>query len=499
MESEKGKEVRSNVMQLKALAAQAVCRELRKRGSSKEMEKKNTAKRVHCVVLSYPAQGHINPIHQFSKHLKQEGVRVTLVTTRFYCKKLQKVPVSIALETISDGFDEGGEADAGGFREYMDRFWQVGAQTLAELVEKHNKTSDPVDCIIYDSFLPWVLDVAKRFGILGVPFLTQNMYVNSIYYHVHLKKLHVPLTENEIFLPVLPKLQLEDMPSFFFFSRYADNPALLDLLVGQFSNIDQADWILYNSFYEMEKEVIDWTMKIWPKLRTIGPSIPSMILDKRVKDNEDYGVTQFKSEEYCMTWLDDKPKQSVVYVSFGTMVALNEEQMKEISYGLRDSGSYFLWVVRASEEYKLPKDFQKKSEKGIVIAWCSQLKVLAHKAIGCFVTHWGWNSTLEALSFGVPVVAVPQWSDQNTNAKQIVEVWKMGVRATKDETQIVRQEVLKNCIREIMEREKGKEVKSNVMQLKSLAAQAVNEGGSSHKNTKEFVNCLLSQQATKSQ
>ncbi|XP_027353040.1 UDP-glycosyltransferase 74G1-like [Abrus precatorius] len=452
------------------------------------MEKKSI---VHCMVLAYPAQGHINPMHEFSKLLQDKGVRITLVTTRSYCKNLHKAPDSIALETISDGFDNGGLDEAGSYDSYLKRFWQVGPKTLSELLEKLGKSNNLVDCVIYDSFFPWALDVAKRFGIVGAVFLTQNMFVNSIYYHVQQGKLHVPLIENEISLPMLPKLHLEDMPSFFF--TYLDDPILLDMLANQFSNFDKADWILCNSFYEMEKEVIDWTMKIWSKFRTIGPCVTSIIFNKQY--DEDCSVTQFKSEEYCMEWLDDKPKQSVVYVSFGSMAVLNEEQIKELAYGLRDSKSYFLWVVRASEEIKLPKDFEKMSEKGLVIRWCSQLKVLAHEAIGCFVTHCGWNSTLEALCLGVPMVAVPQWSDQNTNAKQIVDVGNMGIRAPVDEKKIVRGEALKHCIIEIMESERGKEIKNNIMQGKALAAQAVNEEGSSHKNISEFVNSLFNLQA----
>ncbi|KAG4992574.1 hypothetical protein GLYMA_09G245900v4 [Glycine max] len=447
---------------------------------------------VHCVILPYPAQGHINPIHQFSKLLQREGVRITLVTTLSYCKNLQNAPASIALETISDGFDNGGVAEAGNWKVYMERFWQVGPKTLAELLEKLDRSGDPVDCVIYDSFFPWVLEVAKGFGIVGVVFLTQNMSVNSIYYHVQQGKLRVPLTENEISLPFLPKLHHKDMPSFFF-PTDVDNSVLLDLVVGQFSNIDKADWIMCNSFYELEKEVTDWTEMIWPKFRAIGPCITSMILNKGLTDDEDDGVTQFKSEE-CMKWLDDKPKQSVVYVSFGSMAILNEEQIKELAYGLSDSEIYFLWVLRASEETKLPKDFEKKSEKGLVVGWCSQLKVLAHEAIGCFVTHCGWNSTLEAMSLGVPMVAMPYWSDQSTNAKQIVDVLKIGIRTTVDEKKIVRGEVLKCCIMEIMKSERGKEVKSNMERWKALAARAVSEEGSSRKNIAEFVNSLFNLQ-----
>ncbi|KAH1044629.1 hypothetical protein GYH30_026072, partial [Glycine max] len=279
-----------------------------------------------------------------------------------------RLPSSIALKSISDGFDNSGLAEAGNWKVYLERFWQVGPKTLAELLEKHDRS---------------------------------------------------------------------------------------------------------------------------------GPCITSMILNTRLTDDdeEDDGLTQFKSEE-CMKWLDDKPKQSVVYVSFGSMAVLDEEQIREIAYVLRDSDqSYFLWVVKASEETKLPKDFEKKSEKGLVVGWCSQLKVLAHEAIGCFVTHWGWNSTLEALSLGVPMVAMPYWFDQSINAKLIVDVWKMGIRATVDEKKIVRGEVLKYCIMEKMNSEKGKEVKGNMVQWKALAARFVSKEGSSHKNIAEFVNSLFNLQA----
>ncbi|KAK7374422.1 hypothetical protein VNO80_07852 [Phaseolus coccineus] len=444
---------------------------------------------VHCLVLAYPAQGHINPMHYFSKLLQQKGVRVTFVTTFSFCKKLQNVPASISLETISDGFDKGGVDEAGSYKSYFERFWQVGPKSLGDLLERVGRSGEGVDCVIYDSAFPWALEVAKRLEIAGAAFLTQNMFVNSIYYHVHQGKLSLPITQNEISLPFLPKLQHQDMPTFFF-PTDANNAALLDLLLSQFSNIHKADWILCNSLYHMEKELTDWTMKIWSNLRTIGPCSTSMLLNKRLRDDEDEGdVTQFKDEE-CMKWLDDKPKQCVVYVSFGSMGVVKEEQIKEVAYGLRDSESYFLWTMRASEENKLPKDFEKRSEKGLVVRWCSQVKVLAHEAIGCFVTHCGWNSVLEALSLGVPMLAMPCWSDQYTNAKLIADVWNLGIRAEVDDKNIVRGQVLKHCIMEIMKSERGKKVKRNAMEFKALAEHAISEEGKSHKNTVEFLNSL---------
>ncbi|KAK7395569.1 hypothetical protein VNO78_16131 [Psophocarpus tetragonolobus] len=275
------------------------------------MEMKSKANKVHCMVLSYPAQGHTNPMLQFSKRLQHEGLRVTFVSTIFYCNNnMQKLPLGISLKTISDGYDSGRIGEAKRLRVYLDGFRKVGPKTLVELLEKLHGSEHPVDCLVYDSFMPWALDVAKRFGIVGVPFLTQNMAVNSVYYHVHLGKLQAPLMDQEISLPSLPKLKLGDMPSFFF--NYVEDSVFLDLLVA------------------------DWTMKMWPKFRTVGPSI---FLLKQTKDDEDCGVAQFTSEE-CMKWLDNKPKGFVVYVSFGSMATLSEEQMEELGYGLSDSGRY---------------------------------------------------------------------------------------------------------------------------------------------------------------
>jgi len=231
-------------------------------------------------------------------------------------------------------------------------------------------------------------------------------------------------------------------------------------------------------------------MKTWSNFRTIGPCLPYTFLDKRITD-EDNGIVQSKSEE-SIEWLNNKPKRSVVYVSFGSMARVKEEQIEEVAHCLKDCGSYFLWVVRTSEKTKLPKDFEKKSQNGLVVTWCSQLEVLAHEAIGCFVTHCGWNSTLEALSIGVPMVAMPLDSDQGIDAKFVADVWKVGIRTLVDEKQIVRKDTLKDCICEIMDTsEKSKEIMNNVMQCKTLAARAVGKNGSSYKNIIEFVNSLF--------
>ncbi|GAU47604.1 hypothetical protein TSUD_90090 [Trifolium subterraneum] len=297
-------------------------------------------------------------------------------------------------------------------------------------------------------------------------------------------------TKSEIVLPGLPKLEAADLPSFLY--QYGTYPGYFDILTNQFSNIEQAQWVLVNTFHELEPEVVDWLAKKW-QLKTIGPCVPSMFLDKRLKDENDYGISTFgPNSEACIKWLDNKPKDSVVHVSFGSLSGLSEDQTKEIAYGLRDCEMHFTWVVRDSEKGKFPKEFLDSSfEKGLIVNWCPQLQVLTHEAVGCFVTHCGWNSTLEALSVGVPVIAMPLWTDQITNAKFIVDVWKIGVKSVADEKGVVRRETIKDCIKEIMETEKGNEIKKNAVNWKSLAKIAVDKSGSSDKNIEDFVLDLM--------
>lgn len=232
--------------------------------------------------------------------------------------------------------------------------------------------------------------------------------------------------------------------------------------------------------------------KLW-KVRTIGPTLPSMYLDKRLEDDKDYGINLFKPNYgVCMEWLRDKPSGSVIYVSFGSFIQVDAEQMEEIAWGLKESTFNFLWVVRELEKAKLPNNFINDiSEKGLVVTWSPQLEILMHESIGCFVTHCGLNSVLEALCLGVPIVGMPQWSDQPANGKYVEDVWGVGLRARPDEKGIVKGNVLKSLINEVMEGDKGKVIKKNAAKWKNLATEAVAEGGTSDKSINEFAAELL--------
>ncbi|MCD9642435.1 hypothetical protein HAX54_029261 [Datura stramonium] len=442
----------------------------------------------HVLVLPFPVQGHINPMVQFSKRLTSRGsVKVTLITIDSVSKSMPILESgTIKIHSIPHDDDSPPES----YDLFLEWFHVLVSKNLTKIVEKLSDSEYPVKVVVFDSITTWAIDLAHQLGLKGAAFFTQSCALSVIYYHMDPEKSEVPFDGSPVSLPSLPLLEKQDLPSFVCQSDLY--PSLRKLVFSRNINFKKADWLLFNSFDVLEKEVID-SLRSQYRIKTIGPIIPSMYLDKRLKDDKEYGLSLFKpNSETCMKWLDSRETGSVVYVSFGSLASLGEQQMEELASGLMTSNCYFLWVVRATEQDKLTEEFMSKSkEKGLIVNWCPQLDVLSHRAVGCFFTHCGWNSTLEALSLGVPMVTMPQWSDQPTNAKFICDVWQTGVRVKVGENGVITREVVASSIREVMEEEKGVILKENATKWKQLAKEAVDEGGSSDKNIEEFLKLVM--------
>lgn len=459
---------------------------------SQEMDGERKPSRAHHIlVVPYPSQGHVNPMLQFCKRLVSKGTKATLVITKFISKSFHLQTNSIAVGTISDGFDDGGFRQAQDVDDYLAQMQRAGSQTLEDLVRSYEKSNNPVDCIVYDAFLTWALDVAHRCGIKGAAFFTHACAVNYVYYYAARGLLKLPV-EAPVELPGLPPLDLPDFPSFIYV--YGSYPAYFKMVLNEFSNLDEADFVLVNTFYKLEEQVVDSMSKVFPVL-TIGPTVPSFYLDNRVANDCKYDINLFQSEPSTriMSWLDKKPPSSVVYVAFGSMASLPKAQMEEIAWGLKNTNFDFLWVVRTSEkDENVPREFvEAVGDKALFVHWSPQLEVLSNKAVGCFFSHGGWNSTTEALSLGVPMVVMPQWTDQTTDAKFVQDVWGVGVRVRVGADGVVGREEIEGCIREVMEGEKGKEMQRNADKWRDLAKEAVSEGGTSDVNIDTFLSNLI--------
>ncbi|KAL3724275.1 hypothetical protein ACJRO7_029444 [Eucalyptus globulus] len=468
-----------------------------------QQRSERTIKPIHVLVLAYPTQGHMNPVVEFSKRLVSKGLNVALIIPISEPSKslhsTNHAMSSIKIEQISDGF-EGVDTRELNQDVYFELFAVSVSKSLTNFIEQHQSSQDnPAKVLVYDSVMTWALDIAIQHGMHGASFFTQSCAVSAIYRHVHRGTLKFPLEDSRgqghvSVPPVISNLKLNDLPSFV--ADVDAYPAFVKVVLDQFSNVMRANWRLFNTFAELELEVVKWMGSQCPVL-TVGPTIPSMYLDKRIQHDKDYGLSLFKlnDAETCIEWLDSKDADSVVYISFGSLASLGEEQMEEIAIGLKRMKSNFLWVVRASEEKKLPCNFMRDMElldgKGLVVKWCDQLQVLSHGSVGCFMTHCGWNSTMEGVSLGVPMVVMPQWTDQPTNAAFITEVWKVGLRVRVNEKGIVTGEEIESCVNKIMGGERGKEIKANSLKWRERARIAMEEGGSSDNNISDFVKNII--------
>jgi len=184
----------------------------------------------------------------------------------------------------------------------------------------------------------------------------------------------------------------------------------------------------------------------------------------------------------CMSFLDAQPRGSVVYVAFGSISIMTAEQVQELALGLKASGRPFLWVVRPEQAGKLPTGFTDDVGalgKGKVVGWAPQEQVLGHHSVGCFVSHCGWNSTLEGIRNGLPMMCWPYFLDQVTNQTYICDIWKVGLRVASPEGGLVTKERIVELLDGLLEDEG---VKERVLKLKEMAESNMSEEGSSLKN-----------------
>ncbi|KAH9310606.1 hypothetical protein KI387_025641 [Taxus chinensis] len=477
----------------------------------------DNGKPLHALVFPYPTQGHVTPMMQFSKSLASKGVVVTFVTTHHRHAQIAQANSSsedpVLLEARNLGLDirsaqisDGLPLDFDRSARFYDFMQSVDSmdEALEELMHSLNKTEPPISCVIADTLLFWSLDVTKRFGIPWISFWTQPVGVYSIYHNFHLLRSHghYPprgtggLDDCIDYIPGLPKIQSRDLPSFLQLQDTSSD-YVLDLLMKSFQSARRADWVLCNSFSNLEPESIK-AMSTETPILTVGPLLPSSYLDSQ--NSRDITVrTSFLAEYQPSTWLDTKPLDSVIYVSFGSLVHVSKAQIEEIAMGLKESGQPFLWVLRPdiiSSEISdcLPDGFMEETCKsqGLVVPWVPQLQVLSHPSIGGFFTHCGWNSVIESIAMGVPMLGFPLWSDQYTNCKLMVDEWKVGLRLIggHGDNKMIHREEISSAIARLVSGEEGKEMKNGVMALRESARSAMNTGGSSEINMEALVEAL---------
>ncbi|CAN0912390.1 UDP-glycosyltransferase 75C1 [Linum grandiflorum] len=461
--------------------------------------KQQQQQQPHIIVVTIPAQGHLNPSLHFSQRLLLLGCRVTLVTTvsahsHLIAANKTSLPDGLSIATFSDGYDDVFGSSRKSKHDPHKQWVHMnnrGAQFLNELIVTNAEEGTPVSCLVYTLLLTWIVDVARDNNLAAILFWIQPATVLDIYYYL-------ANGYEEAFEKCKdPSFRGEELPSFA--APWNPYHLLREGMKEQVKVLTQESKVLVNTFDELEFEAIN-ASDVKLEMIGVGPLVPSHCLIDSVNNNVEKDCT--------LTWLDTQAVSSVVYVSFGTMAVISRRQKEEMGKGLLSSNRPFLWVMRkeyekegngeeAEEMMRWREEMETKamSVGGKIVEWCSQGEVLSHEAVGCFVTHCGWNSTLEGMCLGVPLVAFPQWSDQMTNAKLVEDVWKIGVRVVvpeklESEEAVVEGDEIRRCLDLVMGEggQVGEQVRKNANKWKQLAKDAMREGGSSHSNLQAFVN-----------
>ncbi|CAL9092243.1 unnamed protein product, partial [Musa acuminata var. zebrina] len=478
--------------------------------SSQFGDRKLSSMEQHFLVVTYPLQGHINPALHLARRLARvAGARITFSIALSGHRRMFPSSADgevddglISYVPHSDGYDDGFNPDVDDIKAYPLRTRSVSSKTLSAIIRSLEERGRPVTCVIYTLLLSWAADVAHEHGLPSVLYWIQPATVFALYYHYFhgydgLIASHRQDPLFQVNLPGLPPFRICDLPSFLRITS-PDDPyfVVIEMFQESFDVLDREKArstarVLANTFDELESDALVATEKM--KLIPIGPTVPSALLEgtEAARGTGSTGADLFKlDEKQYMEWLDSKPEKSVVYVSFGSLAVIKKRQAEEIVRGLKESGRPYLWVLKKENRRELEGEVEE--EGGMVVEWCSQVRVLSHPAVGCFVTHCGWNSTVESIVCGVPTVAAPQWSDQSTNAR-LVELWGTGVRGELDGEGVLEGAELSRCVETVMgEGKTGKEIRRRAEMWKEKAREAVGEGGSSDRNLRAFVEEIAS-------
>ncbi|KAF8775594.1 hypothetical protein HU200_004370 [Digitaria exilis] len=244
---------------------------------------------------------------------------------------------------------------------------------------------------------------------------------------------------------------------------------------------DRAEMSVCNSFHAAEPGAF----KLYPNILPIGPLFADGEFRKPVG-------SFLPEDERCIKWLDTQHDGSVVYVAFGSMAIFDPRQFEELAEGLELTGRPFLWIVRPDFTPGLSKKWlnefsQRVAGTGMIVSWCSQQQVLAHCAVACFVSHCGWNSTMEGVRNGVPFLCWPYYCDQFLDRSYITNVWRTGLAVSPNAEGVVTKEEVRSKVEQVVG---NAEIKERAMLLKDAAWRCVSHGGSSNENFKKLVNLL---------
>ncbi|GLT52788.1 hypothetical protein SLA2020_261070 [Shorea laevis] len=471
----------------------------------------------HFLLIPLMCPGHLIPMVDMGRLLARNGVRITIVTTPLNAYKFKRIidrdaESGIPIQVLQLRFPCA-EAGLPGSCENIEdlprqlsRNFMHAASMLQQPVEQFMEETQPrPSCIISDRHLPRTTSVAQKFRIPRLGFDGTSCFAAMCSHSMDTSKIHEKVcNDSEPFVvPGLPdriEFTKAQLPTSF-------NPGSV-VLKEKNEQMTAAEMttlgLVVNSFEELEWGYVEeYRKRKGHKIWCIGPL---SLCNKADLDKAQRGNRVACDETQYLRWLDSWPTNSVIYACLGTLNCLVATQLMELALGLEASNRPFIWVIREGygsnefEKWTSKEGFEERTKgRGLLIrGWAPQVLLLSHPAIGGFLTHCGWNSVIEGVCAGVPMITWPLSAEQFFNEKHVVQLLKIGERigaeiAIKwgDEDKygvMVKREEITKAINLVMCRgEEGEERRKKARELQEMAKRAVEEGGSSYLNIIKLI------------
>ncbi|XP_022767228.1 UDP-glycosyltransferase 73E1-like [Durio zibethinus] len=464
----------------------------------------------HFVLIPFMCHGHLIPLIDIGRLLAERNVIVTIITTpqnaaRFSAGINRGIESGLAISVLElpfpaaeVGLPEGCETvDNLPSMHLMSNFY-TAMSMLQQPVEKLLGALKPrPNCIIHDKQFTWMAEIASKLQIPRILFDGKSCFALFCSHNISTSKVNECVSEGESF--VVPGLS----------DRIEFTPGQLPGNLNPRSNVKEiskkiiaaeegAYGLIVNSFEELEAEYVESYQNI--KKQKVWCVGPVSLCNKDNMDKATRGNKTLTDENQCLKWLDSWPASSVIYVCFGSLNRLTPPQLIELGLALEASNKPFIWVIRGGykreemEKWLAEDGFEERVKgRGLLIrGWAPQVLILSHPSIGGFLTHCGWNSTLEGICAGVPMITWPLFAEQFFNEKQLVQILKVGVRVgvevvvhmgEEDKSGVlVKREDVQKAIESLMdEGEEGEERRKRARNLAEMAKTTVEEGGSSYR------------------
>nr|AEB61487.1 UDP-glucosyltransferase [Lamium galeobdolon] len=437
----------------------------------------------HIGVVAFPFGTHAAPLLDVVQRIAASapGTLFSFFNTADSNRKLFNTCANIRIHEVWDGTPRD-QVFTGSHFEALGLFLKACPHNLEKAIgEAEEDTGLTICSLISDAFLWFSCDLAEKRGVPWVALWTSASCSLSAHMYTHeiLQALESGVAErdeHDKIQPLIPGLEMatfRDLPPEVFLDK---NPSPLAVTINKaVEKLPRSHAVILNSFEEIDPIIAKDLKSKFRHFLNIGPSIlPSPIADDK---------------SGCLSWLGKQTRpKSVVYISFSTVATPPEKELVALAEALEACQFPFLWSLKEQARESLPDGFLERTTSfGKIVSWAPQLQVLAHDSVGVFVSHCGWNSIIESISSGVPMICRPFFGDQKLNSRMIQDSWKIGLRI---EGGVFSKSGAMEALNRIMTGDEGKIIRENVNVLKEKATTAVEPQGSSSKNFQKLLQII---------